>query len=128
INNACYKKGDRIYQLYSLIEDQEKISIRETSVYKIISKNCSRGYCNYRKLIEELVSVYGIESSNLAEDYILTLIKNHYLLSDIQKDILCGSPREKLLDFISRNYIDIHIKTSLRNIFEMIDLYSKLPI
>ncbi len=38
INNACYKKGDRIYQLYSLIEDQEKISIRETSVYKIISK------------------------------------------------------------------------------------------
>lgn len=128
-NNGNYISGNRVMQLYSINDqDLEEVSINNSKVYRIISEECSQTYKTYSEIIEKVITIYGNEYLNLTKEYINDLVENHYLISNLQENILINF---SMSDFImkvreidvSKKYVEI-----LTKIQELIEEYTHIEI
>ncbi|WP_242257949.1 lantibiotic dehydratase [Streptococcus thoraltensis] len=100
INKANYQFGDRVVQLYSINDTKtEEVNIKLTKVYQIIEELCSDDYVDFNDIIEKLVQYYGEEYREVATSYIVSLIDSHFLISNINSELILNF---KLEEFISK--------------------------
>ncbi len=129
INNANYEFGDRIFQVYTInSSDLEEVNIKSTNVYQIISKTCESGFQKYEEICESVTASYGDEYRELSEQYINSLIVNHYLVSNLQKDILSDFSWETFLNKVEEIDDSKKYLIPLKRVQKLIQEYSELEI
>lgn len=129
LNNANYEFGDRVFELYSVNStDIEELNIKLTNVYKIIASECKGKFTHYEELYESVINTYGKDYTVLTEQYLSNLIKNHYLLSNLQQDILDDFDWDIFLSRIKNVDRENKYFEKLTEIRKLIEEYSDLKI
>lgn len=129
INGSNFESGDRIFQLYTVNStDLEEINIKLTNVYKIIEEACRDKFCSYSVILDKILKEYGLEYRSLAEQYILGLIKNHYLLSNLQKDLVSRFNQENFIRILQNIDYEDKYTSSFKQIVSLINEYKTLKI
>ena len=129
INGSNFESGDRIFQLYTVNNtDLEEINIKLTNVYKIIEEACRDKFCSYSVILDKILKEYGLEYRSLAEQYILGLIKNHYLLSNLQKDLVSRFNQENFIRILQNIDYEDKYTSSFKQIVSLINEYKTLKI
>lgn len=129
INGSNFELGDRIFQLYTVNStDLEEINIKLTNVYKIIEEACRDKFCSYSVILDKILKEYGLEYRSLAEQYILGLIKNHYLLSNLQKDLVSRFNQENFIRILQNIDYEDKYTSSFKQIVSLINEYKTLKI
>ncbi|PMR63762.1 lantibiotic dehydratase [Streptococcus intermedius] len=128
-NNANYKFGDRVFQLYTINNSNlEEINIKLTKAYQIVSNKCKSNYFSYEEICNTIVANYGNEYRELAEQYVHNLIDNHYLLSNLQKDLLSDFDWDIFLSIIEEVDENKKYINQLLEIRKLIQEYSNKAI
>ncbi|WP_105152575.1 lantibiotic dehydratase [Streptococcus suis] len=100
INPANYQFGDRVVQLFSINDTKiEEVNIKFTKVYQLIDELCCDKYVYFNCIIEKLVESYGEEYRDIATSYIMSLIDSHFLISNINSELIMNF---KFEEFISK--------------------------
>lgn len=129
VNTANYQFGDRIIQLYSINDNKtEEISIKFTKVYQIIEELCSSDYIPFNEIIAELVQLYGEAHRELAISYIIRLIESHFLISNINSELILDFKLEEFISEVKEIDKQNLYYSKLLNVSKLINEYSVLKV
>lgn len=128
-NNANYKFGDRVFQVYTINSSElEEVNIKYTNIYQIISEFCENDYQKYEDICETVTLCYGDEYRELSEQYLGSLIVNHYLISNLQKDLLSDFSWDTFLTKVEAIDEDKKYIIPLKKVQKFIQEYSEIEI
>ena len=129
VNNANYIFGDRVHQIYTInSSDLEEINIKLTEAYRIVDKLCEDSFVEYKQIVNVLVEQYGLRFKDQICQYIDGLIDNHYLISNLQVDIINDFSLENLINKLSELPNASKYINKLRKIDGLIREYQILEI
>lgn len=128
-NNANYEFGDRVFQVYTINSSElEEVNIKYTNVYQMISKFCENAYQRYEDICETVTVCYGEKYRELSEQYLDSLIVDHYLISNLQKDLLSDFSWDTFLIKVEAIDDDKKYIITLKKIQKFIQEYSEIEI
>lgn len=127
-SNANYKFGDRINQIYTINSSNlENISITDSHAYQLIMSSCNNEFVSYNDIVLKMVNHYGQEFEDPTRKYLNQLIENHFLISELNHDVLGNASLNLLIEKISKlgftNYYTI-----LNKLNKLIQNYEQIPI
>lgn len=129
LNAANYRYGNRVVQIYSINNNEtEELNIKFTKVYQIIQKSCLEKYVSFNQILNSILKVYGLEYKSLAENYIVSLIENHFLLSNLNYDLVSDFDRKKFISEVKKVDEEDAFYSTLCKIVRLIEEYSILQI
>lgn len=129
INTANYQIGDRVVQLYSINDTKtEEVNLKFSKVYQLIEELCCGKYVKFNYIIEKLVKSYGEEYRDIATSYIMNLIDNHFLISNINSELIVDFKFEEFISKVKEIDEENLYYFKLLTISHLIDEYSALKI
>lgn len=127
INRAVYVNGNRAVQLYSLNKNAEEVSIKKTKAYELIVSLCSDNFISFENLLATLIQKYGIEKKEIVTNYIVELIKNNYLLSELRFKNKKNNDWDFLLTTVSKLGCN-ELLRALKQIVYLVSEYEKSDV
>ena len=127
VNRAVYINGNRAVQLYSLKKNEEEVSIKNTKAYELIVSLCSDSFISFDNLHSTLMQKYGVEKKEIVTNYIIELIKNNYLLSELRFKNKENNDWDFLLATVSKLGCNELLK-ALKQIVYLVSRYEKSDV
>ncbi|CUW08465.1 lantibiotic dehydratase [Leuconostoc gasicomitatum] len=127
-SNANYTSGDRINQIYTINSSNlENISIADSHAYQLIMASCNNKFISYNDIILKVVKHYGQEFEGLTRKYLNQLIENHFLISELNQDVLENFSLDMFIEKINKlGFTDHYIIFYKLN--KLIKKYEQMPI
>ena len=88
----------KFFLMYCIDEDEnDELSISRTPVYEIIQSLCEDSFVPYFMIKENIIKIYGKDYNNLIDKFLLDLIDNGILVSELDVSPLDKDPLSTIL-------------------------------